>query len=79
MYLAISFKGIGKFFDNVTYVQILSFLLLYEWGQLPACGILARIYATFGENHGKLLTARLTSATENEPGTSCLPAFERSH
>ena len=26
-------------------------------------GILARIYASFGENHGKLRTARSTSAT----------------
>ena len=37
-------------------------------GGVPSVGglfyvILARIYASFGENHGKLRTARLTSAT----------------
>ena len=32
------------------------------WGSLY--GIVARIYASFGENHGKLRTARSTSATE---------------
>ena len=31
------------------------------WGSFY--GILARIYASFGENHGKLRTARSTSAT----------------
>ena len=36
-------------------------------------GVLVRIYSSFGENHGKLRTARLTSAlTRIEPDTSRL-------
>ena len=35
-------------------------------------GILTRIYASFGENHGKPRTARSTSTTGSEPGTSRL-------
>ena len=38
-------------------------------------GILACIYASFRENHGKLRIAKSTSATGFEPGTSRLPVL----
>ena len=34
-------------------------------GGVLSVGVLARIYASFGETHGKLRTARSTSATGN--------------
>ena len=48
---------------------------------VPSTGIflrdpnLIRIYASFGENHRKFRTARSTSATGFEPGTSRLPVL----
>ena len=46
-------------------------------GGMPYEGVFlrdpSRIYASFGENHGKLRTARLTRVTGIEPGTPSLP------
>ena len=51
-------------------VRVRPIFLMWDvglWGEYPRWGsfegIPARIYMSFGENHGKLRTARLTSAT----------------
>ena len=50
-------------------------------GGMPSVGVFAMdpslIYANFGENHGKLGTARLTSATGNSTWHLPSTAFER--
>ena len=47
------------------------------WGSFQ--GILARIYASFGENNGKLRTARSTNATGDWTWHLPLPVCERSY